>query len=218
VLTTSFFVAGAVREPRHEEADEMQALLKDISEIRAGYSFRGGIKPKSGGRYSVVQIKDLDVGGVFEPGELLRTDLSDVNSNHFLLRRDVLFVARGERKRAVVIDEITPNTVFGSQFFGCRPKSGVDPTYLAWFINQKPAQRYFEEHSRGSNVQIITKEALGQLVVTVPPLAIQQRIAQVYRLSQQEMKLFAEIQAKRNQMVETALLKSLHQYETDGKQ
>jgi len=193
----------------------MQALLKNISEIRAGYSFRGRIEPKSGGRYSVVQIKDLDVGSLFQPGELLRTDLSDVNSNHMLHRGDVLFVARGERKRAVVIDDIAPNTVFGSQFFGCRSKSGIDPTYLAWFINQKPAQRYFEEHSRGSNVQIIPKEALGRLVVTVPPLAIQQRIAQVYRLSQLEIKLFAEIQAKRNQLVETVLLKSLHEYETE---
>src|SRR5690242_16241381 len=116
-----------------------QVLLKDISEIRAGYSFRGRIKPKSGGRFSVVQIKDLDVGGLFQPGELLRTDLSDVNPNHLLHAGDVLFVARGERKRAVVIDEIAPNTVFGSQFFGCRSKSGIDPTYLAWFINQKPA-------------------------------------------------------------------------------
>src|ERR1051326_2029531 len=136
----------------------MQALLRDISDIRAGYSFRGRIKPKSGGRYGVVQIKDLDVGGLFQPGDLLRTDLSDVNANHFLHHGDVLFVARGERKRAVVIDEIAPNTVFGSQFFGCRPQSGIDPTYLAWFINQKPAQRYFEQHKRGSNVQNITKE------------------------------------------------------------
>ena len=66
-------------------------------------------------------------------------------------------------------------------------------------------------------MRIITKEALERLVVTVPPLAVQQRIAQVYRLSEREMKLFAEMQAKRNELVETALLKSLHQYETDGK-
>jgi restriction endonuclease S subunit len=115
----------------------------------------------------------------------------------------------------LVIDEIAPNTIFGSQFFGCSPKSGIDPTYLAWFINQKPAQEYLEEHSKGTNVRIITKEALGGLVVTVPPLAVQQKIAGVYRLSQRDMKLFAEIQAKRIQLVETALLKTLYQYEIE---
>lgn len=193
----------------------MQALLKDISDIRVGYSFRARLVPTSGGRYSVLQIKDLGVGGIFQPGELQRTDLIDVNANHLLQQGDVLFVARGERKRAVVVDEVAPQTVFGSQFLGCRAQSGIDPTYLAWFINQKPAQRYLEEHSKGSNVQIITKEALGRLVVTVPPLAIQQRIAQIYRLSQEEMKLFADIQAKRSQLVENALLQSLHQYETE---
>jgi restriction endonuclease S subunit len=193
----------------------MQALLRDISEIRAGYSFRERIEPNSGGVYGVVQIKDLDVGGIFQAAELVRTNLSDVKSNHFLHRGDVLFVARGERKRAVVVDEVAANTVFGSQFFACRSQSGVDPTYLAWFINQKPVQRYLEEHSRGSNVRIITKEALERLVVTVPPLELQKKIARVYRLSQREMKLFAEIQAKRSQLLETALLRSLHQYEID---
>ena len=196
----------------------MQALLKDISEIRAGYSFRGRIKPRSGGLYSVVQIKDLDVRSFFRPAGLLRTDLTDVKSNHFVRRHDVLFVARGERKRAVVIDEIGPNTIFGSQFFGCRSMPGIDPAFLAWFINQKPAQRYFEEHSRGSNVQIITKEVLGRLVITLPPLAIQERIAHVYRLTQEELKLVAEIQRKRSQLVETALLQSLYQYEIEEKQ
>jgi len=196
----------------------MQALLRDISEIRTGYSFRGRIETNSEGRYCVVQIKDLDAGGIFEPGELLRTNVPDVNSNHVLHRGDVLFVARGERKRAVVIDDIAPNTIFGSQFFGCSPRSGIDPTYLAWFINQRPAQQYLEEHSKGTNVRIITKEALGGLLVTVPPLVVQQKIAGVYRLSQRELKLFAEIQAKKNQLVETALLKSLYQYETEGKQ
>src|SRR5690349_11662111 len=110
-----FLVAGSDVDPALDEANQMQAKLKDISEIRAGYSFRGGIKPKSGGRYGVVQIKDLDVGALFQPGGLLRTDLSDVNANHFLHHGDVLFVARGERKRAVVIDKIAPNTIFGSQ-------------------------------------------------------------------------------------------------------
>ena len=193
----------------------MQALLRDISEIRAGYTFRGRIEPKSGGRYCVVQIKDLDIDGLFQPGELLRTTLPHVNSNYLVRRGDVLFVARGERKRAVVVDDILPNTIFGAQFFNCRPKSAIDPTYLAWFINQKPAQHYLEQHSRGSNVRIVTKESLGQLVVTVPPLEIQQKIARVYRLSQQEMKLFAEIQAKRSQLVEIALLQSLSRYENE---
>ncbi len=194
----------------------MQALLQDISEIHAGYSFRGRIEPKIEGRYGVVQIKDLDVGSLFRPSALLRTDLPDVKSNHVLRRGDVLFVARGERRRAVVIDEIGPNTIFGSQFFCCRLKFEIDPTFLAWFINQMPSQRYFEEHSRGSNVQIVTKEVLGRLVVIVPPLAIQQKIARIYRLNQLEMKLFAEIQAKRNQLVESALLTSLYQHETEG--
>ena len=194
----------------------MQKILEDISEIRAGYSFRGRIEPALGGTYSVVQIKDLDEGAFFAPKDLVRTNLTDVNSNHLLQPGNVLFAARGVRKQAVVVDEVTQNTIFGSQFFVCEPKQGIDPVYLAWYMNQVPSQRYFEENAAGSNVRIVTKEALGRLPVVVPPFAKQKKIADIYRLSLRERQLAAQIQEKRDILIEAALLESIHQYEEKG--
>lgn len=195
---------------------EMQSLLQDIAEIRAGYSFRGRIEPASKGAYSVVQIKDLGEGVFLAAKDLVRTNLPDVNPNQLLQRGDVLFASRGARKQAVVVDEVEPNTIFGSQFFVCEPKQGIDPAYLAWYINQTPAQRYFEENATGSNVRIVTKEVLGRLPVVVPPLARQKKIAEVYRLILRERQLSAQILEKRSILIETALLESIHQYEEKG--
>jgi hypothetical protein len=194
----------------------MQSILQEISEIRAGYSFRGRVEPALDGAYSVVQIKDLDEGAFLAAKDLMKTNLPDVNPNHLLQRGDVLFTSRGARKQAVVVDEVAPNTIFGSQFFVCEPTQGIDPAYLAWYINQTPAQRYFEENATGSNVRIVTKEVLGRLLVVVPPLARQKKIADVYRLSLRERQLSAQIQEKRSILIETALLESIHQYEEKG--
>jgi restriction endonuclease S subunit len=194
----------------------MQILLQDISEIRAGYSFRGSVEPAPDGVYSVVQIRDLAEGAVLYAKDLMKTNLLDVNSNHLLQKGDVLFTSRGARKQAVVVDEVIQNTIFGSQFFVCEPKEGIEPTYLAWYINQKPAQRYLEENATGSNVRIVTKEVLGRLPVVLPPLATQKKIAEVYRLSLREKQLSSEIQAKRSQLIESALLESIHHYEEKG--
>lgn len=180
--------------------------LKDIADIRSGYSFRGRIKPAKDGAYRVVQIKDLEEGAFFASEDLIRTNLPDVNSNHLLKEGDVLFTSRGVRRQAVVADEVLPNTIFGSQFFVCDVKKKIEPAYLAWYMNQTPAQRYFEEHAAGTNVRIITKDVLGHLVVNVPPIEVQKKIVEIHRLSLREKKLLEEIQKKRSQLIESVLI------------
>lgn len=188
----------------------MSILLRNIARIRAGYSFRGRIKAVPDGAYRVIQIKDVSEGESIAAEDLVRANVPDARSDHLLRKGDVLFASRGARKQAVVIEHEFPKTVFGSQFFVCQPDEKVDPVYLAWYINQKPAQRYFEENAVGSNVRIVTKESLERLPVALPPLETQRKIAEVYWLSLLEKRLLEEIQRKRSQLVEVALLKSIH--------
>jgi restriction endonuclease S subunit len=188
----------------------MNFLLKDIARIRAGYSFRGGIEPVPDGAYRVVQIKDVREGEPIDAEDLVRTDLPDASPDHLLRPGDVLFVSRAARKQAVVVDQDLPDTIFGSQFFACEPKKTVDPEYLAWYFNQKPAQRYFEEMAVGSHVRIVNKESMERLQVALPPLETQRKIVDIYKLGLQEKRLLEEIQRKRGQLVEAVLLKSVN--------
>jgi restriction endonuclease S subunit len=187
----------------------MTRLLKDIAAIRSGYLFRGRIEAHANGRYRVIQIGDLAADSIIRPRTLTRTDLPDVKNSHLIEKGDVLFISRGSRKQAVAITEDLENAITTSQIFVIRPDSSTLPEYFAWYLNQRPAQRYIEEHSTGTNVSLINLDAFGKTPVQTPPIEIQRRIAQIHSLTLREKELMQSIQARRHSLIESMLLRKI---------
>ncbi|MGE0131073.1 MAG: restriction endonuclease subunit S [Blastocatellales bacterium] len=188
--------------------------LKDIATIRSGYLFRGRIEPDAAGQYRVVQVGDItpDARLILKPpnGSLVQVSLPDVKQTQILEAGDVLFISRGPRKQAVAITGPLENTIATSQFFVIRPDEKVLPEYLAWYINQRPAQRYIEEHSTGTSASLINLEALKTLPVETPQLETQTRIIKIHQLSLREKELMEAIQNRRRELIEIALLKAIN--------
>jgi len=183
--------------------------LKDIATIRSGYLFRERIKPDASGQYRVLQVGDITPDARFSNGSLVRVGLQDVKPTQILEKGDVLFISRGPRKQAVAITGPIENTIATSQFFVLRPAEKVLPEFLAWYINQRPAQRYIEEHSTGTSVSLINLEALKRLPVETPSLEIQGRIAKIHQLSLREKELMEALQNRRRELIEKTLLKAI---------
>ena len=93
--------------------------------------------------------------------------------------------------------------------FVLRPDERVLPEFLAWYINQRPAQRYIEEHSTGTSASLINLEAMKRLPVEAPPAETQARITKIHQLSLREKELMEAIQNKRRELIEMALLKTI---------
>jgi restriction endonuclease S subunit len=183
--------------------------LNDVATIRSGYLFRERIKPEVSGQYRVVQVGDVtpDIG--FMNSSLLRVSLPDVKRSQILETGDVLFISRGPRKQAIAITWSMENTIATSQFFVLRPDERLLPEFLAWYINQRPAQRYIEEHSNGTSASLINLEAMRGLPVEVPPVETQARITKIHRLSLREKELMEAIKEKRHALIERTLLKMI---------
>jgi len=80
----------------------------------------------------------------------------------------------------VVADTPPEHTVLSPHFFQIRlhEGSGILPEFLAWQLNQAPAQKYFAQSAEGSSVVGVRKSLLEDLDIICPPLSEQQKIMQ----------------------------------------
>lgn len=180
--------------------------LIDIASIRSGHLFRGKINADVAGSLKVIQIGDITPDARLKEAGLTRISLLDIKPSQLLAPGECLFISRGQRKQAVALPPTIAETIATSQFFVLRPVEWVMPEYLAWYINQRPAQRYIEERSRGSAVTLINLEALKMLEVPVPTLDVQRRIVRIDQLRRREKELLQKIQQKRDVLLDTALV------------
>jgi restriction endonuclease S subunit len=194
-------------ETKHNTVELLFGCLKDFAAIRSGYLFRGRIEPDPAGRYRVIQIGDISTDAKLLSNTLTRISLSGVKTSHLIEKGDLLFISRGQRKQAVAITEEIDNAIPTSQIFVLRPHERLLPEYLAWYLNQRPAQRYIEEHSTGTNVSLINMEAFGKMPFQAPPLETQRRVMRIYELSLRERELIGSILEKRRRLIEMSLLK-----------
>lgn len=180
--------------------------LREIADIQAGYSFRGSIPVSEQGNYRVIQIKDIGFDGKISTADLVKTKMDFIKPEYLTRQDDVLFTSRGTNRRAAVVDQAAENAVFVSQLYALTLTSNnIIPEYLAWYINQKPAQDFFEENASGSYIQNIRQDVLGELPVVVPDPETQKRIIDIYRLSLKEKELTEKILIKRRQLAEQML-------------
>ncbi|HEY6329565.1 MAG TPA: restriction endonuclease subunit S [Blastocatellia bacterium] len=199
-------------------------LLGDIAVIRAGHHLRRSVDDQVKAGYlaagrreprfgRIVQIADVRQDESLDYSRLAAVDLADVAADAMLRRGDVLLVGRGARSDAVALEAEINDAVAGAQLFVIRPEPMVSPQFLAWFLNRQTAQRYLRGNKAGSLVQILTKETLSRLPVTVPSLEIQDKIVKIHWLSVKEARLMDDIKQKKRVLVETTLLRSLQAHE-----
>lgn len=155
----------------------MQYLLSDIANISAGHPFRGRIPESVEGDARVVQIRDIDEYDQVLWNNLIHTNITGRKQPDWLQNGDILFSARGQRNRATLINTPSSNAVCAPHFFIIRVSSElIEPAFLAWQLNQLPAQKYFLKSSQGSAVASIPRSFLAATPLTIPSLEKQRMI------------------------------------------
>ena len=168
--------------------------------------------------YPVIQIKDVTHDGRLDVSDVVTMELPTVPERFVLAAGDVLFCARGTRNRSAVFSGEVPDAVAGTQFFVIKVRQEhVLPEYLAWYINQDAARQYLAGCTHGSYVSMIHKEALMELPVPVPPLAVQKQILAVHELALREQRLMAEVKEKRAELVSALCGEAVERFSTGKK-
>jgi hypothetical protein len=124
----------------------------------SGFPFRGAVDALEPGEVAVIQMRNIEEGSIDWP-TLARVTLPTKRAPDFLASGDVIFTTRGRRNFAFALDEIPGPAVCSPHFFILRPREPdkLLPAFLAWQINQKPAQEYLQQAATGSHILNITR-------------------------------------------------------------
>ncbi|CAB1207540.1 restriction endonuclease subunit S [Acinetobacter bouvetii] len=187
---------------------KVQLQLKDITEINAGYSFRGKIPEVEGSSIVVVQMKDVSVVNGIDWSHCIGTELTGKKAPDWLQATDILVAARGNHYYAVQVGESAwveqQQAVAAPHFFVVRIiRQDVLPEYLTWLLNQNPCQKFLEQNSEGSMAKSIRRSVLEATPIAVPPLAKQQAIIGIAKAFKQEQQLVEQLLRNGEQLMTT---------------
>ncbi len=178
--------------------------LIELVHIRAGHSFRGKLIDDPQSNSLVIQIKDLQHAGAIDWGKLINCK-PIAKRKEWLKRGDILFVAKGSNNQSFFIDSKPPSpTLVAPIFFHIslkeKAKGLILPEFLAWQLNQKPAQDYFAQNSQGGLSKNIKKDVLESAPVFIPSLEEQKLIIDLNQTVTRE-KIAAERLIKNGQIL-----------------
>lgn len=184
--------------------------LGDLVEIRSGYQFRKGVSHDPIGKARVLQLKNVTESGAIDWSKLEQVSSDGVGKDYFLRFSDVLLSARGTKNQAMVVDVDVHDVIAPSYLLVLRNKSAqLRAGYLAWYLRQPQAQVQIERARRGTTIPLLSREELADLVVPLPTVEIQEKVAKIGSLAQKEQELLELLKIEREKFVSACLREAI---------
>lgn len=181
-----------------------QERLGEVTELRGGYSLRGSVEALPGGDSAFIQMRDVDDGLAIDWQNVARVELPSERKATWLESGDILFAPRGSNNYALHLEQLPTRCVCAPQFFHIRvrDKSRLDPEFLAWQLNQSPAQNYLSVERQGSAQPVIKRAALETLEISIPSLYKQKEVAALSNAAREERVLLTALIHNRQRAME----------------
>lgn len=176
--------------------------LTEVAEIAAGHPLRSGVDEFPAGDTGVIQMRNVDPETGVDWGSVSRVKLPPARRIEFLGPGDVIFSTRGARTYAVALGTAPFPAVCSPHFFVLRIRGpAVEPRFLAWQINQAPAQEYLQREATGSHILNIRREVIERLEIAIPSLARQAAIVAFAEDAAREKRLLSALIENRQQQM-----------------
>jgi len=174
-------------------------IIKEVSEIIAGFTFRGALKSDPDGGMRVLLAKNINEDGTISYDDLTKISLEAPRTNAFVSKNDVVLSSRGVF-RAGVFSEDTNNTITASSVYILRISvKYILPKYLAIYLNSKIGQNRIKNITTGSTVKTILRGALENLEINIPSIDRQKKIIEIMENWQtREKMLVKKIEVSKN--------------------
>jgi hypothetical protein len=170
--------------------------LRQVATLRGGYTFRTAIPEIAGGGVLAVQLRNFQRGQGPDWRTVIETAPPRWPSDHeWLQPGDILFAFRGTRFFTTLLEDVPRPAVASGQFMIIQVQDAhaLCPEFLAWQLNQAPAQAYFERSAEGTAQRSLTREVVESMMIVVPPLAFQRSVVHLAQLAKRERAALEEI-------------------------
>jgi len=187
--------------------------LNSIATVNAGHSFRGKIPEIKGTGIYVVQMKDIDNEYIINWKTVIETGLTERQSTNWLRSGDILFAARGQRNYAALVDgEINERQIVAApQFYVIRlTQPNILPEYLAWYVNQPIAQKYYLANAEGSTTPSIRRQVLEGTPIVLPSLKQQKTFIELAKTISKEKQLAVRMITNGEKLMQSLLNEICH--------
>lgn len=154
-------------------------LLKEISEIIAGYTFREALKEDERGNRRVLLLKNINENTVIDYENMPKINMKNARTNALVQQGDVILSSRGIF-RAGVFSQQMENVIAASSIYILRTKSkNFLSEFLAIYLNSKKGQADIQKILTGSTIKTILRKQLELLAIPIPNLENQKRIIEI---------------------------------------
>jgi hypothetical protein len=155
-------------------------------------------------------MRNCEHGSVDWPS-LSRVTLPTKRPPDLLTDGDVIFTTRGRRNIALTLEKIPFPTVCSPHFFilQSRDSRHLLPAFLAWQINQKLAQEYLRQAATGSHILNITRSAIENLPIVIPPVDMQRVIIDLAEAADHERAVMNALVDNRQRQLDSVALQIL---------
>lgn len=168
----------------------MQKQLKNIANIKFGLY----VKPLDNGFAKYLQAKNFDDFGNLQNDIDAFVNIDNKNESHLLEDGDVLFVGKGFRNFAWTYNKSIGPAIASSIFYVIRPnKLKANPNYITTLFNSQKYQNQFQSMGAGSSIPSIRKGELESIMIEMPKIEIQNKVAYISALHSEEIKLSNQI-------------------------
>lgn len=175
--------------------------------IKSGRTFKNGIPSSNEPTHSVVQLRDFDKDNDQRPiqwEKLNKTSLASSRIVNVLELNDIVMVAKGPNKKAILLNTVPDNVVTTQHFFILKvtESEAFLPEFLVCYLNSSQAQRWMKDNGGGSYQSILSKATLTQLPLPKISLEKQKLIAETAISVKKEVFLHNQLIKGREQEVD----------------
>ncbi len=170
--------------------------IADYATVLPGFAVKTAVVHAPEGRYQLVQGRHLTPGVPYrftEKDSLRMSPQRPPAAERCVYPGDILFASRGGNNYAVCLEAVPDPSIAPATFYILRPAAGTDAHYLAWCLNQAPAQAAIAQIRTGAATPIVQRDAFINITIALPSLDEQRRIARLAALMSRERELLRRL-------------------------